>query len=199
MLDDPRLQVAQWLAVGGLGGELRAELRLAAGAAEEEHQLPRDLERDVRVRGPPRRGRAPGPCRRSRPPRCRCCRPARRSGSGSTRDAREPRRERPAPHPVRRGAAAVEQSRVGEDEAPGADRAHSPRARREAPDAGEERPIARARLPCRGRRRPAAYRSRRARRRACRTATRPMPDWVSSGPDRLATISVVYAGTSPGA
>ena len=42
---DPLLQLAQRLALGGLRGELGAELRLPAGALHEQHEPARDLER----------------------------------------------------------------------------------------------------------------------------------------------------------
>src|SRR5205823_1418303 len=49
MAGDPALKLAQRLAPWRLPGELGAELRLAAGPLEEEHQPPRHLERDVRA------------------------------------------------------------------------------------------------------------------------------------------------------
>src|SRR3954468_23912099 len=48
VLGDVGLDVAQRLAAGGPGGELRAELRLPAGPADEEHERARGLERGVR-------------------------------------------------------------------------------------------------------------------------------------------------------
>ena len=47
VVGDPGLQLAQRLALGGLRGELRAELRLAAGALQEQHEPARRLERDL--------------------------------------------------------------------------------------------------------------------------------------------------------
>ncbi len=49
MLGDPPLDLAQRCALCGLGGELRAELRLVAGPAQEDHQVPGDGEGDVPV------------------------------------------------------------------------------------------------------------------------------------------------------
>src|SRR5215212_6956100 len=45
VVGNPLLQLAQRLALGALGGELRAELRLSAGPLEEEDEPARDLER----------------------------------------------------------------------------------------------------------------------------------------------------------
>ena len=47
VLGDPGLELAQRLALGGLGASWRAELRLAAGALEEHDEPAGDLERDL--------------------------------------------------------------------------------------------------------------------------------------------------------
>ena len=47
VLGDPLLDLAQWLALGGLGGELRAELGLVARAAQEDDEVAGDGEGDV--------------------------------------------------------------------------------------------------------------------------------------------------------
>src|SRR5688572_8962923 len=47
VVDHPRLQIAERLALGRLRGELGAELRLPAGAAEKHDELTRDLEREL--------------------------------------------------------------------------------------------------------------------------------------------------------
>jgi hypothetical protein len=70
VLGDPRLELAQGLALGELAGKLGAELGLPPGSLQEQHEAPRDGEGrlpaevlfdegegQVHARGDPRRGR----------------------------------------------------------------------------------------------------------------------------------------------
>ena len=82
MLDDPRLQLAERIALGDLRAELRAELRLPARPLHEHHELARGHAARRRGRDRRRRARARGPCPRSRRPTSTRCRRARRSGRG---------------------------------------------------------------------------------------------------------------------
>ena len=140
MVDDPGLQLAQRLAIRRLGCELGAELRLAAGAAEEEHHLPRGVERDLaaevvlhqRERQVHARGDAGGG------PDVAV---ADEDRIGIDPHPRVALRQAVAPHPVGRRAPAVEQPRLGEQEAARADRSEPPHARRETADAADQRPI----------------------------------------------------------
>ena len=143
MVGDPLLHVAQRVAVRDLRGELRAELRLIAGAAQEEHEPAGDGERDVATEVVLDQ---------------RECEVHARGDAGGRVDvavAHEDRirldgdrrvelRQRVAHRPVRRRPAAVEQAGLGEDERTGAHRGH-PRdrpARRRTPSSSARSRIA---------------------------------------------------------
>src|SRR4051794_37742047 len=122
---EPGLQLTQGLAVGHLRSEMRAELRLAAGAACVDHEPARGLERDLAAEvlvderqcqvhsgRDPRRGPDVAV--------------AHVDGVGVDLDAREQIGELAGVGPVRGGAAAVEQACRGKDERAAADRGDAP-------------------------------------------------------------------------
>src|SRR5439155_1980255 len=119
VLDDLALDLAQRLALGLLGGERRAELRLAARAAQEEHKMARDRERGlpVEVLLDERE-------RQVHPGRYACRRPdipvADKDRLGVDVDAGMQARKRGRGRPMRRGAPTVQEAGLGEDEGAGA-------------------------------------------------------------------------------
>ncbi len=142
MLGDPGLDLPQRSALGELGGQLRAELRLVAGAAEEHHQVPGDLqrgvpaqvlldqgEREVDPRSDPGRG-GDGPVTDE-------------DRLGVHRGLREPPRERVAVRPVGDDPPSGQQPRLGEQEGPGADRDDPLGGRRQLGDPADQLGIGR--------------------------------------------------------
>ena len=121
VLDDLALDLAQRLALGLLGGERRAELRLAAGTAQEEHEVARDRERRLPVEVPlderQREVHAGGHAGR---------RPdiavADEDRLGVDLDAGVQARKGGRGRPVGRGAAAVQEPGLSENEGAGAHR-----------------------------------------------------------------------------
>ena len=97
VLDDAALDLAQRLARGLLRRERRAELRLVARPAQEQHEMPRDRQRRARGRSPARPARARDPCRQSRRPTSRSARRARRSARRRPRRADADARARRQP------------------------------------------------------------------------------------------------------
>ena len=142
VLVDPALQLAQRGPVRDGARELDAELRLPTGPPQEQHELARDVarelaaevvleqrEREVHARGDARGGRDPPV--------------AHVDAIGLDPHAREQPRERGAAAPVRGRAAAVEQPRAREQERARADPGHAARARVHAPDPVDRRRIER--------------------------------------------------------
>jgi hypothetical protein len=142
LLDDPRLQLREHRPVGRLRLQLRAELRLATGAAHEHHEPAGHVEREVAavvvVDERERKidaGRDAG-ARED-------VAVAHVDGIGLDGDLREEARERVALAPVRGRAPAVEQARGGEHERAGADTGDPARGARPASQRAEESFVAR--------------------------------------------------------
>ena len=141
MLDDPRLQLADRIALRDLRAELRAELRLPAGPLHEHDELARDASARRHGRGLRSRARVRGPCPRSRRPTSTRRRRARRSDRARPSTLGIPAREELAGLPVRRRALAVEQPGRREQERARAHGRDPP-----APRRPRVRPVARARV-----------------------------------------------------
>ena len=135
----PLLHLAQRLALGGLRGQRRAELRLPAGALHEHHQPARHLERRLGAEVVLHQRQRQVDARRSRRPRSTRRRRARRCCRARPRHRWVALAEPVDRRPVGRDPAAVEQSRPGQQEGAGAHRGHAPGA-----PGGVARPSARA-------------------------------------------------------
>ena len=126
---DPALQVAQRALGGGPCAQPGAELRLAARAVQEDDEVAGDAQRGLGtvVVLDERQGEVDARGHAGRGPDVAVADPDRLAVD---LDPRMAARERVAPCPVRRGAAAVEQARLGEHERTRAHRRHAARPRR---------------------------------------------------------------------
>jgi hypothetical protein len=123
VLEDPHLQIAQWLALGDLRGELSAELRLATRPLEEQDHPLRDLQRHPATDVLLHEGQDEIEAGRGASGRVDAA-IVNVDGIALDGDSGKPPRELVAIHPVRGGAPALEEPRLGQHEGPGAEPDH---------------------------------------------------------------------------
>ena len=130
IVEDPRTEIRDLLAIGGLQGQRGTELGLATGAVQIEHHFTRHRERQrgAEVRLDERQGEV----HTGRHPGCRVrIAVADINGIGVDRRVREAFGQLARPLPVRRGPFTVEQACCTEEECSGTDRSDAAHSRRD--------------------------------------------------------------------